>query len=408
MHPYFPSKAVIASLAVAALTMFAGQSLAASAPTNPNPLEIRGLQDKYGNDLAKSEVAIGLGDDLAVVLDTVAPIEASHYALFLDGQEIDGLTRTYYDAKLHALVFHLERNPQNADAWASVLGSPTRLTRNVNVALGEKPENNGPATPSIAGPKGKRPDFRFHVLTFFRLLLAALAIIAMWAVVWGSARKTTVIKDNQVPQIDPAKQTFSLARLQMAFWFSLIFASYVALWILLDDINTLSEQALTLMGISGATALGATVVDRVKDTPTDTVNQALRLLGINDYSDVLRIQQEIADREHQLNDAAKPVSSSMATQLKSEIVDRQLKLRTWEDKVRPFQSQGWFADVSTDFNGPALHRLQVVCWTALLGLIFVIGVWRYLAMPQFSNILLALMGISGGGYVGFKYSETGQ
>jgi hypothetical protein len=50
--------------------------------------------------------------------------------------------------------------------------------------------------------------------------------------------------------------------------------------------------------------------------------------------------------------------------------------------------------------------MQVVCWTIALGIVFVIGVYRDLAMPaDFSGTLLALMGISSAGYVGFKYPE---
>jgi hypothetical protein len=41
----------------------------------------------------------------------------------------------------------------------------------------------------------------------------------------------------------------------------------------------------------------------------------------------------------------------------------------------------------------------------VLGLVFLIGVYRDLAMPEFGNTLLALMAISSAGYVGFKYPE---
>jgi hypothetical protein len=41
-----------------------------------------------------------------------------------------------------------------------------------------------------------------------------------------------------------------------------------------------------------------------------------------------------------------------------------------------------------------------------LGVVFIVGVYRDLAMPpDFSGTLLALMGISSAGYVGFKYQE---
>jgi len=37
--------------------------------------------------------------------------------------------------------------------------------------------------------------------------------------------------------------------------------------------------------------------------------------------------------------------------------------------------------------------------------VFVVGVYRNLAMPEFSPTLLALMAVSGASYVGFKFPE---
>ncbi len=38
----------------------------------------------------------------------------------------------------------------------------------------------------------------------------------------------------------------------------------------------------------------------------------------------------------------------------------------------------------------------------MLGVIFIVTVWKELVMPQFSGEVLALMGVSAGTYVGFK------
>jgi hypothetical protein len=47
----------------------------------------------------------------------------------------------------------------------------------------------------------------------------------------------------------------------------------------------------------------------------------------------------------------------------------------------------------------------MVVWTLVLGLVFVHSVWQRVSMPEFSSTLLALMGVSGGTYVGFKIPE---
>jgi len=44
-------------------------------------------------------------------------------------------------------------------------------------------------------------------------------------------------------------------------------------------------------------------------------------------------------------------------------------------------------------------------WTIVIGLVFVVAVYRSLAMPDFSATLLGLMGISAGTYVGFKIPD---
>jgi hypothetical protein len=72
--------------------------------------------------------------------------------------------------------------------------------------------------------------------------------------------------------------------------------------------------------------------------------------------------------------------------------------------VKPTNNGGIFFILS-DADGISLHRFQMVLWTILLGVIFVISVAKNLAMPEFSGTLLALIRISGGTYVGFKIPE---
>ena len=68
-------------------------------------------------------------------------------------------------------------------------------------------------------------------------------------------------------------------------------------------------------------------------------------------------------------------------------------------------SEGFFEDILSDVNGVTFHRFQMVVWTIILGMIFGWSVWKRLAMPEFSDTLLALMGISAGTYLGFKFPE---
>ena len=65
-------------------------------------------------------------------------------------------------------------------------------------------------------------------------------------------------------------------------------------------------------------------------------------------------------------------------------------------------SSGFWADVLSDANGYSFHRCQIIAWIILLGITFVWSVYHYVAMPNFSGGVLALMGISAGTYLGFE------
>jgi hypothetical protein len=68
----------------------------------------------------------------------------------------------------------------------------------------------------------------------------------------------------------------------------------------------------------------------------------------------------------------------------------------------PQPSQGFLPDLLTDGTGPSFHRYQMVLFTIILAVIFVVKVATNLVMPEFDTTLLGLMGISNGTYLGFK------
>jgi hypothetical protein len=354
------------------------------------------------------------------------PLDAGQYALFFNGRELEALDGTVYDSTRHAFGFRLSRNAQNKAIWTGLLGAPTTtLHRSVVVALGMRVNGTNPQ-PTIAGD-GMNATFQIRIFSWQWLLVSAAVSGFVLFLVWGNARKRSTLRDNLLPQLDVARQPYSLARWQMAFWFTLIFASFVFLFVLLWDTNTVSTQALSFMGISGVTALASVSVDAYKDSPADAVNRGLQALGLHSCEDVARVKQEIAARQTELTTlppapAATPSTLSAETaasgssavsaterrrlQLHTEIEDRNTVLRMYEDHIRPYVSQGWFRDITSDLNGTALHRLQTLCWTVALGAVFLISVYRELSMPDFNGTLLALMGISSAGYVGFKIPES--
>jgi hypothetical protein len=430
----------------------------------PHATKILGLCDDEGTEIdGTTPSSLGLRDVLWVVVQTssepadaaaakataaslckgsapAAPnmstgavqLDAGQYALFFNGREFEALDGTVYDSSRHAFGFRLSRNDQNKAIWTGLLGAPTTtLHRSVVVALGIRVNGTNPQ-PTITGD-GTNATFQIRIFSWQLLLVAAAASGFVLYLVYGNARKRSTLRDNLLPQLDVARQPYSLARWQMAFWFTLIFTSFVFLFVLLWDTNTVSTQALSFMGISGVTALASVSIDAYKDSPADAANRGLQALGLHCCEDVARVKQEITARQTELaalppapaatlstlsagtavstGTAASGASAVSATerrrlQLHTEIEDRNTVLRMYEDHIRPFVSQGWFRDITTDLNGTALHRLQTFCWTLALGAVFLISVYRELSMPDFNGTLLALMGISGAGYVGFKIPES--
>lgn len=232
-------------------------------------------------------------------------------------------------------------------------------------------------------------------ITDYLPLVLAVMVLAM--VVW-LGKSSALLRDQLVPQIPPHRQTFSLARNQMAFWFVIILASFLYLFLKLNTTDVITAQALTLMGISALTAGGGAVADSMRDTPEDALNDALKALGLRSYQDVVSLENDIAELMAQ--------GAALTVPSQAKLNDKLLLLQTYKNRTMPFETAGWFKDLTTDIDGTALHRLQALVWTITLGSIFIYQVYQTSAMPPLNENLLALLGISNVGYVGFKFNET--
>jgi hypothetical protein len=144
---------------------------------------------------------------------------------------------------------------------------------------------------------------------------------------------------------DTRNGLYSLGKSQMAFWGLLVMLTFAGLWSLTGTMERIPEQVLMLVGISGATGLSAIVI----------------------------------------NNSKQPAHGSEGQQ--------------------PPVSKGFWQDICDDGNGLCFHRLQVVIWTVLLGMVFVRSVADVMSMPEFSETLLIMLGISNGVYLGFKFPE---
>lgn len=214
-------------------------------------------------------------------------------------------------------------------------------------------------------------------------------------------RKTDSLETDSIRgvKVNPALHTYSLARFQMAFWFTLTIVSFFFIWLITDAYDIITTTILALIGISAGTSLSATVIDDNKRT--ETLNQTITL-----QNEKTVLDNEILILNLQLK--ADPANIELQKQIKEKeslVNEKALQIARNITVLTPQKSEGFFNDILQDVNGVSFHRVQLLVWTLVLSLIFLHSVWKSLLMPEFSATLLALQGLTSGTYLGFKFPE---
>ena len=216
-------------------------------------------------------------------------------------------------------------------------------------------------------------------------LWGAVAFLAIAIAVVLLGWKTDLLRDAQPadfagakPPVGRYRRPFSLAQTQMAWWFSIVTGCFVFLWIThgWKHDNILTAQSLILLGIGTGTALGAAMIQQIKTDQLSVLNQFKAAAAAI---------------------AAVPADAAIPANL----------LATRDRLAARLASEDFFKDILTDADGISLHRFQSFAWTIVLGIVFIVEVLinPMGSMPAFDATLLALLGISGGTYLGFKIPE---
>lgn len=287
-------------------------------------------------------------------------------SLFLDNMPIKGLVEFPLSVPAdNEAWFTLAVTPGSQTAWRTLLGSPgIQELRKVTVSLG--PEGGLPMRSS--------QQISLRPLPPGWLALWAAIFIAALVVFFWLARKSNLLRGGT-----PAGgRTFSISRSQAAWWFFIVLASYLLIGLTTGDYtNSLNATALTLLGIAAATHLGSAAVDASKDNPTEAAAQDA-------------VKTELRTQIAAANFVGAAPDPAHITRL---------------EKLNGV-SHGWLTDVLSDADGVDFHRFQMLAWTFVLGVIFIIDVYQGLAMPDFNETLLGLLGLSAGTYVGLKIPEA--
>lgn len=337
---------------------------------------------------------------------------ASDFILFIDGNALKDMTPSLVNGD--ELQFDLRRNSdsqENMRAWMSVLSRRPKDWSHYGVSVTVGLANGSQLTSSQTA---NLTVINFPWFVVFVISFAAAIGIFVWL-----ARVSDIIRDAgpQPEGLDkrgrPNRKTYSLARTQMAFWFFIIASSYVFIWMVTSALTGPTAGVLGLMGISAATGLGAAVIDSSRRGNQDSDREGLEQTKKDDEVAVEKLKSEIAALSAAIN--TKPAPADLEAQ-KATLVTKEAELAAKQMEIdqltqsiqarsnaaKSTPSKSFLKDILSDDGGVSFHRFQIVVWTLVLIFIFIAKVVNDLSMPEFDGTLLALMGISGGTYIGFK------
>jgi hypothetical protein len=294
------------------------------------------------------------------------------------------------------IAFKLERNENNDKIWSDLLGRPgfsQFFLRRTKISVGLDGSNAEYSSES-----------KFHLVRIRQYwFFGGIVVLAVYFFFLIShSIKSCMLRDTPIDlsplnlnNLKDPKPPYSLGKIQMAFWFSVILTSYIFIWLITGNYELLTAGSLGLVGIGAGCALGSVSIDNNKGQATIAQIQALQQQEaslVNDY--------------HNLADLNPPGPTTAADMIfKQKAIDQTKAQIDQLVKGLTLHTNGFINDILTDVNGISFHRLQMFIWTIVLGLIFAYTVWASLTMPDFSGTLLALQGITAGTYLGFKFPE---
>jgi hypothetical protein len=385
-----------------------------SATSSPNPTQAENSQNTVST--AHPVVTKVVGGHLE--LDDIILLEVDHLADWMNTDNHDAkklvpyingrAIRGNYPEEIHStnnqIQFHLELTPENKDVWMDLLGAPSATHRLVSLSVG--PEDQGQFKSVFDQSNEVALTVISPVYGVFSLLVILFTLIVF---IW-LARTTNIIRETGPTPAAGKLRPYNLGRTQMAFWFFLIYVSYLVIWLITNALDTITPSLLGLMGISAGTALSEAIIDSGKDTA-----QSAQLQDLSAEKD--SVEQNISGLQAQvdnLNALTSPTPENLASRdnLNQQLQEARTRLVQLNDQsqalmrpLSPNASVSFLRDILSDSSGYSFHRFQIFAWTIVLGIIFVSAVYNSLNMPEFSATLLGLMGISSGTYIGFKFPE---
>lgn len=291
-----------------------------------------------------------------------------------------------------AVTLNADEKGDGRKAWVQMLRSAIQAELNktlLPVSVGAEKAQPFPSTASI----------KLRVFPGYWWQGAVVFIIALACVLVILGKWSSLLRDDN----GAANPPYSLARHQMAVWLLVVLGGYLYVWLVTGS-GVISNTALILIGVSGATGLAAMVIDNGKrDDQAKT-----RAAAVAEQASLQELINGPGGLTAQL--AAAPSGSPNAVQIAATLQAKAARLNEVDALLAapapvPRNSQRWYLDLLSDENGISFHRLQMAVWTVVLVAVFARDVYTELVMPDFDATMLGLMGITSGTYIGFKFPE---
>ena len=396
------------SLAAAGSSTAQSPSPTATAGSVPTPAPTAAPALAVAPKVVKVEGNLELDDIIQVEVEHLnewaTKNDATKLVPYLDGLAIHG----NYPAEVHAsqdhLHFHLQSTAESRKVWIAILGEPHSTRKAVAFTVGL--DNQGPFDSVF---DQEHPIWLTVISPVYGVVSLVVVGITFILLIW-LASKTNLVRDGGSCPVPGKLRPYNLGRVQMAFWFFLIYVSYVTIWLITNALDTITGSLLALMGISAGTALSEAMIDSGKLTANADQMQTLT-------AEKQSLEQTIPDVQTQMDTLNAKDSLSVEDAGNRDLLNTQIQkyrarlvqINEQIDTLTPPAdagvSKGFLRDILSDRSGYSFHRFQIFAWTIVLGIIFISSVYNSLAMPEFSATLLGLMGLSSGTYIGFKFPE---
>ena len=305
-----------------------GKELMETSANMPATFAIRHIGIRSVHTNAVPRIAM-FGDTIIVTVTSMTIIEKRRsmenpIILYLNRMPFPGIVGHLAGAGPNQIRFILTRSYEDNEKWNKILRSGFI---NKSLYLGVGLTDGSLVTPTsfplqftLRTPAESVP---FIILC---CLLGGFTIFIVW-------------KKKMLQEKISNYYIYSLSNVHLFFWTQIILLSYMLIWFVCDDMNSIDSSNLILLGISAGTAGLSTIIG--------TTNK-----------------------------------------------------KTKNAKGRP--SRGFFNDILSDNQEYSMHRYQIFIFNCVIGAFFIYKTIGELKMPVLSDTILALLGISSATYTGIK------